>query len=135
METLTVAFQGELGAYSELAALEYFGSQAVPVPCPTFAAVFAAVAAGDSQLGLIPVENSLVGSIHRNYDLMLQHKLHIVGEYHLRVSHCLLALPSVVIEAVRKVHSHPQALAQCEANLSRLGVERVLKQIPLAAHA
>lgn len=124
-ETIKVAFQGEPGAYSELAALEYFGPQAVTVPCPTFEAVFAAVDNSDCELGLIPAENSLAGSIHRNYDLMLRHALYIVGEYHLRVSHCLLALPAVSIDALRRVHSHPQALAQCEASLARLGVEKV----------
>jgi prephenate dehydratase len=127
MKDLCVAFQGEPGAYSELAAFEYFGREICTRPCETFEAVFSAVDHGEGGTthGLIPIENSLAGSIHRNYDLMLRHDLHIVGEYHLRVSHCLLALPGVRLEDITRVHSHPQALAQCEANLENLGVERV----------
>lgn len=127
MNKLQVAFQGEPGAYSELAAFEYFGSQILTIPCETFEGVFAAVS-GEPEAttyGLLPFENSLAGSIHRNYDLMLRHELHIIGEYHLRVSHCLMVLPGVKIEEVTRVHSHPQALAQCEANLERLGIQRV----------
>jgi len=125
MTGMSVAFQGEAGAYSELAAFESFGEGISTLPCPAFEDVFFAVNAGECSYGLLPVENSLAGSIHRNYDLMLRHDLHIVREYHLRVSHCLLALPGVKLEDVKSVHSHPQALAQCEANLARLGVERV----------
>jgi prephenate dehydratase len=127
MKNLHVAFQGEPGAYSELAAFEYFGREIETIPCETFEDVFAAVSdGGDGTIyGLLPIENSLAGSIHRNYDLMLRHELHIVGEYHLRVSHCLMVLPGVKIEDIQRVHSHPQALAQCEANLERLGTQRV----------
>jgi len=117
-----VAFQGEPGAYSELAAIECLGETIEPLSCENFDDVFAAVVSGRAELGIIPVENSLAGSIHRNYDLLLRNELHIVGEHHLRVQHCLLALPEARIEAIRRVHSHPQALAQCEQSLAQLGV-------------
>lgn len=124
---IRVAFQGEQGAYSEAAAFEYFGPEISTLPCNHFEDVFAAVQSGSSTYGLIPIENSLAGSIHRNYDLMLRNDLYIAGEYHLRVQHCLLTLPGVRLEDLERVHSHPQALAQCEASLDRLGLERVVE--------
>ncbi len=128
---IIAAFQGETGAYSELAAYELFEAQAQDdhfstLPCPTFEAVFEAVSSGQATHALLPFENSLAGSIHRNYDLALRYPdLHMVAEYHLRVSHCLLALPGVSLSKIRTVRSHPQALAQCEGTLTRLGLERV----------
>lgn len=117
---MRVAFQGEPGAYSEQAALEVLGPDIVPVPCETFDDVFAAVDSGECGRGVVPLENSLAGSIHRNYDLLLQHDLYIVGEHNLRVAHCLIAHPGVRLEDVRRVYSHPQALAQCESSLAAL---------------
>lgn len=119
---MRVAFQGEPGAYSEQAIFGYFG-QVETLPCESFEAVFAAVTSGQTESGLIPIENSLAGSIHQNYDLLLRHDLYIVGEYFLRVRHCLIALPGVEKGEIRKVISHPQALGQCAGYLRGLGVK------------
>ena len=118
---VTVAFQGEPGAYSESASLALYGREAELVACDTFDTVFRGVEEGRFDLGVVPVENSLAGSIHRNYDLLLQHELHIVAEHVLRVSHCLIAHPGVALDEIRRVYSHPQALAQCEGSLAALG--------------
>jgi prephenate dehydratase len=116
---MRIAYQGEPGAYSEAAALA-FDPAADTVPCRGFEDVFQAVQDGSAARGILPMENSIGGTIHRNYDLLVEHELPIVGEVQLKVDHCLLALPGVAMEAVRVVHSHPQALAQCERFLSGL---------------
>ena len=116
-----VAFQGEPGAYSEAAALALYGEGVETVPCPAFDLVFEAIANGTSDYGVVPVENSLAGSIQRNYDLLLQHDLFIVAEHNLRISHCLIAHPGKKLSDIRRVYSHPQALGQCEESLRALG--------------
>ncbi|MGH7964069.1 MAG: prephenate dehydratase, partial [Candidatus Binatia bacterium] len=123
-EQRLIAFQGEHGAYSESALLAFFGQEVVPLPCLSFEQAFAAVEQGEAQAAMLPVENSLGGSIHRNYDLMLRHNLYIVGELNLPIHHQLLALPDVPPEEIKVAWSHPQALAQCELTLDRLGVAR-----------
>jgi len=122
---MRIAYQGEPGAYSEAAALR-FNPEAHVVPCRTFEEVFAAVGRGAAGYGILPIENSIGGSIHRNYDLLVQHALPIVGEVTLRVTHQLLAVPGTKLENVKRIYSHPQALAQCERFLQGLtGVDVV----------
>ncbi|MBI3734325.1 MAG: prephenate dehydratase, partial [Chloroflexi bacterium] len=121
---MRVAIQGERGSYSEEAAIQFFGAVDV-VACRWFDDAFAEIAAGRADCGVIPIENSQAGSINDTYDLLLQHDLPIVGEVDLPVRHCLLALPGVPLAEVRRVYSHPQALAQCEEFIARIGAEKV----------
>jgi prephenate dehydratase len=125
MTKLTVAFQGEPGAYSEAAAYEHFGRDIQTLPCKTFDEAFDSVTQGKSSCGILPIENTLAGSIHRNFDLLLRHELTITGEYYLRVRHCLIGLPDARLEDIQQALSHPAALAQCETSLERLGIERI----------
>ena len=110
---MRIAFQGATGAYSESAAQRAWpGSDTVAFE--RFEDVFEAVRGGAVTHGILPIENSVGGSIHRNYDLLLEHELPIVGETELTVVHNLLALPGTALGEIRRVFSHPQALAQCE---------------------
>ncbi|GAB4825182.1 ADP,ATP carrier protein [Ancistrocladus abbreviatus] len=118
-----IAFKGIPGAYSEDAALKAY-PQCETVPCDEFEDTFKAVELLLADKAVLPIENSLGGSIHRNYDLLLRHRLHIVGEVQLPVNFCLLALPGVRAEQLKRVLSHPQALAQSDLLLNKLGVVR-----------
>ncbi len=109
---MKVAFQGEVGAFSEEAAAALFPNAEV-VPCTSFEAVFDAVHDGVVDRGVVPIENSLHGSVHSNYDLLEEHRLRIVGEVSLRIRHCLLVVPGTGADAIRTVRSHPQAIGQC----------------------
>jgi len=120
---LKIAYQGAPGAYSEAAIYEIFGKEVQPLPCETFEEVFQKVEDGSAESGMLPIENSVTGSLHRNYDLLLEHSLYIVGEYPLRVRHCLIGLPGSEIHQIRKVISHPQGIGQCEKYLRRLNVQ------------
>jgi len=109
---MTVTFQGEIGAYSEDAALAFVPG-AVLVPLPSFEAVFEALAGGEADLAVVPIENSLHGSVHTNYDLLREHDVRIVGEAQVRIRHNLMAVAGTALETIREVHSHPQAIGQC----------------------
>lgn len=118
--TTNVAFQGEHGAFSEEAARQLLGSGITLLPCRTFEAAFAAVSRGRAHCAVVPIENSLAGSIYQNYDLLMKHRLAILGETNLRIVHCLIGTPNSTLKTIKKVHSHPVALAQCSAFLSSL---------------
>ncbi len=123
--TTVVAYQGEPGAYSQEAIYQHFGPQVGTLPCHSFEEIFAAVEEGRATTGLLPVENSQAGSITQAYDLLLDRDLRVVGEVKLRVRHCLLAPPGTTLADIRRVRSHPQALAQCERYLKNRGWEGV----------
>ncbi|XP_010476117.1 PREDICTED: arogenate dehydratase/prephenate dehydratase 1, chloroplastic-like [Camelina sativa] len=119
-----ISFQGIPGAYSETAALKAYPN-CETVPCEQFEAAFQAVELWLVDKAVLPIENSVGGSIHRNYDLLLRHRLHIVQEVQLPVNHCLLGVPGVKIEEIKCVLSHPQALDQCVNSLNNLGIQRI----------
>ncbi len=123
-ERLRVAFQGEPGAYSEEALLSLL-PEAVPHPCRTFREAFRAVDAGAVDAALVPVENSFAGSINETYDLLREHTLEVLAQIVHPINHCLLALPGTRLDDVRRVLSHPQALAQCVEFIEERGLEPV----------
>lgn len=115
---MNVAFQGEIGAYSEEAVLSLY-PDATAIPQVSFDAVFECTETGVVDRAVIPIENSLFGSVHVNYDLLSRHELHIVGEWYLRIQHHLLSVAGSSLETIRKVYSHPQAIGQCQDFLKR----------------
>jgi prephenate dehydratase len=122
---MKAAFQGERGAFSEMACFDFFGSEVDTLPLPGLEQVFQAVSDGTAEMGVVPVENSYAGTVAKTYDLLIVHDLFIVGETHQRVIHCLLGNPGAQLNQIRRVYSHPQALEQCEAFLSTLAVNPV----------
>jgi len=109
-----VAFQGARGAFSEEAAVKLLGEDIVLVPRATFEAMFGAIEEGAADYILAPIENSLAGSVHRSFDLLVDSPLHIIGEVIIPIVHNLIGVPGAVFEKVEIVESHPVALAQCE---------------------
>jgi prephenate dehydratase len=109
----TVAFQGEKGAFSHAAVKKLLGEKVEAVPCQRFDQVFRTLKEGGVDAALIPIENTLHGSVHENYDHLLNFDLPIIGETQVRIAHCLIASPGVTFRKVKKVYSHPVALNQC----------------------
>jgi prephenate dehydratase len=114
LRKMRVAFQGEAGAFSEAAAVQLLGEEITTVPRPTFDAVFRAIAENVADALLVPVENSLAGSVVRVYDLLLESNLTITAETILPIEHHVIGCPGASLAEVRAVSSHPMALAQCE---------------------
>ena len=119
-----VSFQGERGAYSEAASLSFFKNEIEAIPCTTFADVLKNTANGVTDYSILPVENSLEGSIGESNDLLLTTNLNVVGEIYHRIHHCLIGTGS--IGDIDTVYSHPQALGQCRQFIQ----ENSLKTIP-----
>ena len=109
-----IAFQGERGAFSEEAVVELLGEEIELVPCRTFELLFAAVSRGEADRALAPIENSLAGSVHRTYDLLLEHSLFIIAEVVIPITHNLIGCADSSLGGITAVESHPVALAQCE---------------------
>jgi len=118
-EKIRVAFQGEAGAFSEAAAVQLLGEEIVTVPRPTFDATFRAIPEGVADALLVPVENSLAGSVVRVYDLLLESELAIAAETILPIEMNLIACPGASLSDIRSISSHPMALAQCERFFSQ----------------
>lgn len=121
VENELIAFQGEHGAYSESAIYSFFGSEVQTKPCRSFSEVFKKVKEGGVSYGVVPIENSIEGSVTQVYDLFLEYDVKVCGELILRIIHCLIANPSVLPESIGVIYSHPQALAQCRHFLERSG--------------
>lgn len=118
--TYNIAFQGAHYAYSEMAAKQFLGNDAVCSGKMTFEDVFDSVNTVETELGIIPIENTLYGSIHRNFDLLLENDVQIVGETNLRIELHLIALPGVKLGDIKTVYSHPAALEQCRKFLTSI---------------
>ncbi len=133
---IRVAFQGAPGAYSYEAIGQFFGTEAERVPQPTFSDIFTAVETGTVDYGILPVENAVAGSVAQSYELLVEHDLRIFAEVILRVRHMLLAPSGTDLADVRRVRSHPQALAQCQRYLVRHGlVPEAVDDTAAAAYA
>ena len=124
-QEVKVAFQGEKGAYSETAVYTFFGKAAGVKPCRDFKTVFDSVEKQEAQFGVVPIENSLEGSVNQTYDLFLKYDLKVRGEVVVKIEHCLIANPNTKLAAVKAVYSHPQALAQCRNFLEKSGWELI----------
>lgn len=109
-----VAFQGENGAFSQSAALKLRGENVRTLPCASFREVFESIQSGKASSGVLPIENTLHGSVHENYDRFLEYALFISGETSIRISHQLIAIPGVSFRGIKRVFSHPVALNQCK---------------------
>lgn len=125
-EGTTVAFQGEPGSFSQQAGRKILGGGIEPCACHSFERVFEAVAGKKAELAVIPIENTLAGSIHLNFDLLARHSLEIAAETSLRVEHNLIVHPGTPLGSIRQIYSHPVALEQCTRLLRRLkSVEKI----------
>ncbi len=119
---MKIAFQGERGAYSELAIYKHFGKKATPIGFDNFDDIFDSVASEKVDFGFIPVENTIAGTVVENYDLLLTENVLVVAEVFLPISHTLLGTSDATLDAIKKAYSHPHALKQCKNFLKKRGI-------------
>jgi chorismate mutase/prephenate dehydratase len=124
-QKVKVAFQGERGAYSESAVYKFFGASAEVKPCRDLVETFETVNKEETAHGVVPVENSLEGSVNQTYDLFLKYDLKVCGEVVVKIEHCLITNPDTALKEIKTVYSHPQALAQCRKYLEQKGWEQI----------
>ena len=120
---IKVSFQGERGAYSEAAARSFFSEQIETIPLPTFANVLESTVSDSTDFSVLPVENSLEGSVGESYDLLYSTSLNAMGEIYHRIEHCLIG--NGKLEEVDTVYSHPQALGQCRDFIQKYNMKTV----------
>jgi prephenate dehydratase len=132
---ISIAFQGERGAYSEIAAKKLFGENITISPSFSFEEVFLKVKERNVDFGVVPIENSLYGSVFETYDLLLQNSLSIISELNLQINHQLLASKKYKLSQIKKVYSHPQALGQCSIFLKSLKNAQVIPAYDTAGSA
>jgi prephenate dehydratase len=113
------AYLGHEGSFGHIACTQYFGEQVQLTAKPTFRAIFEAVTSGEVVYGIVPFENSLTGSIHENYDLLLEFDLKMVGELYLRINNYLIAKPGTTLDDIKRVWSKSEAIEQCRQFLNR----------------
>ncbi len=139
----TIVYQGVKGAFSYGAALKEFGKEATLIGLPTFREIFEWLNQGKAEYGVLPIENSLIGSIYENYDLLHSYGMQIVGEHVATIEHCLLSFPDnalgtaeeVRLKKIKKVLSHPKALEQCTSLFQRYPWMEAVVYIDTAAAA
>src|SRR3982751_2061231 len=115
----SVAFQGAAGAFSHKAAQQLFSEDVEVKPCQTFGEIFEAISSNSVTHGVVPIENTLHGSIHENYDNLLRYDVKIFGETTVRISHHLITAPGATFKSLKRVYSHPVALNQCRVFLQK----------------
>jgi len=125
MNNRSIAFQGEFGAYSEEAAFKYFGNSIQTIGCKTLSDVFQILEENKVDFAIVPVENSIEGSVGQAYDLLLEYNLKACGEVFHKIKHCLISFPNVDLKSIKTVYSHPQALGQCRKFLEELKCELI----------
>jgi prephenate dehydratase len=125
MKKYKIAYQGVKGAYSYIAALEYFGQGHDLIECESFQLAFENVLKNNADYAMIPIENSTAGRVADVYLLLKNKPIHILGEFFLPIRHCLVGFKGVKLKDIEAIYSHPQALMQCENNIHKLGYTRV----------